>query len=32
MARALVFAIETPAPGLRILEVPEIRSASIAPR
>jgi uncharacterized protein YbjT (DUF2867 family) len=32
MARALVFAIETPAPGLRILEVPEIRSASLEPR
>ena len=32
MARALVFAIETPAPGLRILEVPEIRGASIEPR
>jgi uncharacterized protein YbjT (DUF2867 family) len=30
MARALVFAIETPPPELRILEVPQIRGAAVA--
>ena len=31
MARALVFAVETPPPELRILEVPQIRNAAVAP-